>query len=211
MIAPACPRSPLSSLGYEWAGVQNMAYLLADAEDLAREAMRLMEEQEKPIVEVLCELAPPLVHFPDNLSSDNLTGYYDEFMAPTHRRRLAPLQAAGIKIVPHLNGTVRGLPPKLSPAGFDGVEALTPQPVGDLTPAEIRAVAGRDDLILWGGVPGALFPKTYTWDVMRRHIENVLAAWDGQPFVLGVADQVPPDGDITFCTKIAELLRVQIS
>ena len=29
-----------------------------------------MEDQEGPILDAVCELAPPLVHFPDNLSSD---------------------------------------------------------------------------------------------------------------------------------------------
>jgi hypothetical protein len=101
---------------------------------------------------------------------------------------------------------VRGLLPKLAEVGFDAVEALTPSPAGDLSPSEMRDVAGSSRLALWGGVPGVMFAPPYTWAEMRVHAERTLAAWRGTPFVLGVADQVPPDGDITFCRKIADLI-----
>jgi hypothetical protein len=40
---------------------------------------------------------------------------------------------------------------------------------------------------------------------MRKHVLKVLEAWKGQRFVLGVADQVPPNGDISFVKRISEL------
>jgi hypothetical protein len=78
--------------------------------------------------------------------------------------------------------------------------------VGDADFAEMRKLAGNDNVILWGGVPGAMFAPPYTWDDMEAHIEKLLEAWGGTPFIIGVADQVPPDGDITFCRKIAEMI-----
>ncbi len=201
------PRSPLAAFCYEWAGVENMVYLMMDAPEKVEQALRLMAEQEAPILDAVCELAPPLVHFPDNLSSDNLTGYYDRYLAPTHKSRIEKLHRAGVKCAVHLDGTVAGLLPKLVASGFDAVEALTPQPAGDITVGEMADLAGSEAVILWGGVPGAMFAPPYTWEDMQRHVEKVLDCWDGRPFVLGVADQVPPDGDIDFCRKIAELVR----
>ena len=200
------PRSPFSAMAYEWAGIQNLVFLVQDHGDRLRQALDRMEAQEAPILDAVCELAPPLVHFPDNLSSDNLSGYYDRYLGPVHRSRLGKLHAAGVKAAVHLDGTVRGLLPKLARAGFDAVEALTPQPFGDLTPAEMDRLAGRSDLILWGGVPGALFPAPTDWNQMRQHVESLLADWSGRPFVMGVADQVPPDGEINFCRQIAGLV-----
>ncbi len=201
------PRSPLCALAYEWVGIEALTFLLLDEPDRVARAMALLEAQEAPVLEAVCEAAPPLVHFPDNLSSDNLTGFYDEYLAPTHRRRLSKLHAAGVKAAVHLDGTVAGLLPKLVASGFDAVEALTPQPAGDLDVAAMRALAGNEQVILWGGVPGVMFAPPYTWDDMRRHVERVLEIWQGQRFVLGVADQVPPDGDIAFVNRIAEMLH----
>ena len=201
----ALPRSPLPALAYEWAGLQNMVMLLLDHPNKVARALDLMEQQERPILEAVCELAPPLVHFPDNLSSENLTGYYDDHMRARHQHRLDRLHSAGTKAAVHLDGTVLGLLPKLVDAGFDAVEALTPDPAGDITVDEMAAIAGSDEVILWGGAPGAMFAAPYTWDDMERHVEQVFEAWGDRPFVLGVADQVPPDGDIEYCRLISSM------
>ncbi len=200
------PRSPLASLFVEWAGVENATYLIMDCPDKVAEIFRLMEEQEGPVIEAVCLLAPPLVHFADNLTSDNFTSLYDDYMAGAHQRRIERLHAAGIKCAVHLDGTVRGLLPKLVRSGFDAIEALTPKPAGDLEMEEILDLADSDTLILWGGVPGVMFAPPYTWEQMKAHVQRLLACWGDQPFIMGVADQVPPDGDIEFCHKIAELV-----
>jgi hypothetical protein len=200
------PRSPLPALAYEWAGLQNMVMLMYDCKDRVRQALALMAKQEAPILDAVCELAPPLVHFPDNLSSDNLTGYYDEHMRERHQQRLQQLHAVGAKAAVHLDGSVRGLLPKLIDVGFDAIEALTPQPAGDLTVNEMAEIPGSADVILWGGAPGVMFASPYTWEELRRHVDHVLETWSKRPFVLGVADQVPPDGDIEFCHKIHDML-----
>jgi hypothetical protein len=127
-------------------------------------------------------------------------------MGPAHRRRIERLHAAGIRCAVHLDGTVRGLLPKLAAAGFDAIEAVTPQPAGDLDVGEMRAVAADDRIILWGGVPGVMFAPPFTWRDMEVHVAHVLESWRGQRCILGVADQVPPDGDIAFCRKIAEMV-----
>jgi len=201
------PRSPLSALACEWAGIEALAFLILDEPERVRRVLALLENQETRVLDAICELAPPLVHFPDNLSSDNLTGLYDDYLGPFHRRRLAKLHAAGVKAAVHLDGAVAGLLPKLMDAGFDAVEALTPKPAGDLSVDEMAALTAGPPGILWGGVPGVMFAPPFTWEQMSRHVDHVLAAWENRPFVLGVADQVPPDGEIEFCRDIAERIR----
>ena len=203
----ALPRSPLSALFTEWAGVQNGIYLMFDCKELITDILNLLEEQEKVVLDAACKIAPDLIHFTDNLNSETYTGFFDEFMASRYRRRLDKLHSANVKAAVHLDGTMSGLLPKLAEVGFDAIEALTPKPVGDISVEEIRRVACNDRVILWGGVPGALFAPPYTWDDMERHVEGVLKAWQGQHFVLGVADQVPPNGDIVMVKKISEIIR----
>ncbi len=204
----ALPRSPLSALFTEWIGVENGTYLIFDCKELVTEILNLLEEQEKPILDAVCEIAPEVVHFTDNLNSETYTGFFDEFMAPRYKRRLEQLHSANVKAAVHLDGTVRGLLPKLAEVGFDAVEALTPKPAGDLEVEQMRPVCENKNVVLWGGVPGVLFPQRHCeWDKMKEHVEKVLDAWQGQPFVLGVADQVPPDGDITRVKKISDLVR----
>jgi hypothetical protein len=202
----ALPRSPLPSFLYEWTGIQNGIYLLADEPAAVMRLLGMMEEQEQPVLDAVCSLAPPLVHFADNLSSDNMTGYYERYMAHPYAHRLERLHQAGVRCAVHLDGTIGGLLPPLIHSGFDAIEALTPLPAGDLSLDAIRQLAAGSDVILWGGVPGVMFAPPYTWDDMRQHVLNLLDAWQGTRFIVGVADQVPPDGDISYCRLISDLL-----
>ena len=200
------PRSPLPAFIHEWAGVQNGTYMLFDYPDLVAEVLKRFEEQEQPIIEAVCRAGLPLVHYPDNLTSTQFTGLFARYMLGPYRRRLERMQAAGVASAVHLDGTVRGLLPKLAAVGLEAVEALTPQPVGDVGLAEMRSVAGNDRVILWGGLPGAMFVHPYTWDDMRGQLETLLREWQGGPFVVGVADQVPPNGDIDMCRRVSEMV-----
>jgi len=199
-------RSPLAALFVEWAGVESATYLLMDCPEKVGRLLQMMESQEATVIEAVCRLAPPVVHFPDNLTSESLAGFYDRYMAEPHRRRIDRLHAAGVRCAVHLDGTVRGLLPKLVRSGFDAIEALTPQPAGDVALEAMRDLAGSPAVILWGGVPGVMFAPPYRWPQMKAHVERLLEAWRDQPFLLGVADQVPPNGDIDFCRRIAELV-----
>ena len=205
--AIAMPRSPFSALAVEWCGMENFVYLLIDHPDLTKEILGLFELQEKPIIEAICKASPPLVHFADNLTSEFYTPFFDDYMAGPYQKRLDALHSANVKCAVHLDGTVRGLLPKLAAVGFDAVEAITPIPAGDVPIEEMRKLANNDNVILWGGMPGTMFCEPYTWPDVERHIDKVLQSWAGQRFILGVADQVPANGDIEICRKISRMVK----
>jgi hypothetical protein len=201
----ALPRSPLSAFLYEWAGVVNGTYLILDYPEMIHEIFSLMREQEEPVLDAVCRLRPPLVHFAENLSSDTMAGFYLQYMEEIHRYRLEKLHASGIACAVHLDGVVRGLLPSLASIGFDAIEALTPEPGGDMRVEDMRSVCGSDSVILWGGVPGILFAPPYTRSDIETHVKKVLEVWKGTPFILGVADQIPANGNIEYCRLIADL------
>ena len=56
-------------------------------------------------------------------------------------------------------------------------------------------------------MPGVMFAPPFTWRDMEKHVRRLLDAWRGTRFIVGVADQVPPDGDIDYCRRITELVH----
>jgi hypothetical protein len=52
-----------------------------------------------------------------------------------------------------------------------------------------------------------MFAPPFTWEQMRAHVTHLLECWRGTRFVVGVADQVPPNGKIEFVEKIAEVIK----
>jgi len=52
-----------------------------------------------------------------------------------------------------------------------------------------------------------MFSPPWEWDDLRADLQRGLAAWRGTPFILGIADQLPPDGNIDFVPRIARYLE----
>ncbi|NLG52324.1 MAG: hypothetical protein GX552_19635, partial [Chloroflexi bacterium] len=107
----------------------------------------------------------------------------------------------------HMDGTLRGLLSRVGAAGFDVIEAVTPQPVGDMSMSELRALAGPGP-ILWGGLPGIYFTALVSDAEFERLVREVLEVMVADKrMVLGVADQVPPDGLRSRVAQVVELVE----
>jgi hypothetical protein len=204
----AAPRSPLPGLMTDWCGVLNTIYLIEDERAAVEDTLAVMAAVNDPAFEIIARGPAELIHFCDNLDSGNYGLLFERYMQADYRRRLDRLHAAGRYAVVHLDGMVRGLLPRLAACGFDGVESLTPLPVGDVAIAELRALAGNPRTILWGGIPGAMFAPPWKPDDVRAQTLALLDAHgrDGR-LIVGSADQIPPDGDIRLCRLIADTIE----
>ena len=159
-------------------------YLIADEPAAVADTLAIIDRANDAAFD--CVMAGPaeLLHFCDNLDSGNCASYFETHMAEYYRRRLGQLHAAGKVAAVHLDGAVRGLLPRLAACGFDGIESITPAPVGDVEIEDLRRVAGNEQTILW-----------------------LDALWPAGRLVVASADQVPPDGDVDFCRVVAETIE----
>lgn len=199
------PRSPLSQMLAQWTGVTNLAYLLADAREEVEATLEALARAADGPWEAILATDAPYVEMGDNLSGEVVTRWFERYQFDYYVRRVEQCHAAGKKLGTHLDGTVRGLLPVLVKTGLDFVEAITPKPCGDVAIEEIRDLAGPD-IILFGGIPGAMFAPPFTADDMRRHVEKIIEVhWPTGKWILGVGDQVPPNGDLDLVTLVGEL------
>ena len=94
----------------------------------------------------------------------------------------------------HMDGTLAGLLRQQASVGFTVLEALTPHPVGDIRIEDFKRWMGDSESIAWGGIPGSYFTANVSDNEFDRHVKHVLSVMITKPkYVLGVADQVPPD------------------
>jgi uroporphyrinogen-III decarboxylase len=108
----------------------------------------------------------------------------------------------------HIDGTLRGLLQQEASVGFSVLEALTPHPVGDLKFEELAGYIGDSKSIIWGGIPGVYFTECVSEAEFEKHVKHVLSVMIKEPrYVLGVADQVPPDGLESRVRRVAELVE----
>jgi len=201
------PRSPVSQMLAQWTGATNLTFLLADAPQQTTATLSALARAADAAYEIIVGCDTPFVELPDNLSGEVVTRLFERHQFDYYLRRVEQLHAAGKKVGTHLDGTVRGILPLLVRTGLDFIEAITPQPTGDVAIEDLRDLAGPD-VVLFGGMPGAMFAPPFTRDDVRKHVASVIEHhWEQGRFILGVADQVPPDADMGLLPMIGELCR----
>jgi hypothetical protein len=143
---------------------------------------------------------------PENLSSEVVgASYYKRHMQPYERKWISRIRLAGKHSFIHMDGTLKGLLKHVAGTGFDVIEAVTPYPSGDIPMAEAMDMV-EGDTILWGGLPGIVFTPAVTEADFEQHVISMIRLMKRSPrYVLGVADQVPPDGLIERVARVAEL------
>jgi hypothetical protein len=128
-------------------------------------------------------------------------------MRAYHEKWTTRIAEAGKFSCVHLDGTLRGLLGRIATAGFTFIEAMTPAPAGDLAIEDWAAVLGDSPTVMWGGLPGIYFTPQIPDDAFDRHVRRVLDVMRMETrYVLGVADQVPPDGLESRVRWVAEIV-----
>ncbi|MBT3318861.1 MAG: hypothetical protein HN389_03700 [Clostridia bacterium] len=185
--------SPLQKLLARWAGVATTVELFAKDMDGFEKILADMQKTEDKPFEIICNSNAQYVEFAENLSSE-ITGrmFFDMFNAEYYSQRTRQLHNAGKYVGIHIDGTLSPCLSMLKGCGFDAAEAVTPAPVGDIEIEDLRAAAG--DIVIIGGLPGALFTAQYSDAFFDSHLLRLLQAFENDSkFIVGVADQVPPD------------------
>ena len=199
------PRSPISQMLAQWTGVTNLTYLAADSPTELELTLTALGRAADGAYEAVLGCDTPFVELPDNLTGEVVTRLFERYQFDYYLRRIEPLHAAGKIVGVHLDGTMRGILPLLVKTGLDFIESITPKPIGDVAVEDLRDLAGPN-IILFGGIPGAMLAPPFTADDIRRQVELVIEHhWQRGRFILGVADQVPPDGDMNLVRLIGDL------
>jgi hypothetical protein len=202
------PRSPFMDLVTGICGLERLVFLLADHEEEMRALLAAMERLAGRCAEIAVSSPAECLMIPENLSSEMIGDrYYREWLQPFEARWIARIRAAGKRSFIHMDGTLRGLLRAVAGTGFDVLEALTPVPSGDMTWQEVSA-AVPPGTTAWGGLPGIVFTPLVSDADFERHVIETLTVMKTRPgSVLGVADQVPPNGTGERVRRVRELVE----
>jgi len=200
------PRSPFMEMATTYVGLIHLVYLLNDAPEQMAEIFSLLESRHDQAAEIAVNAPADCVMIPENLSSEAVGAkYYKQYLRPYEQRWIERIRQAGKYSFIHMDGTLKGLLRLVAETGFDVIEAVTPSPSGDISMAEAMQLAG-DHVILWGGLPGVIFTPAVSQADFEQHTIAVIRLMKQRPaYVLGVADQVPPDGLLERVAQVADL------
>jgi uroporphyrinogen-III decarboxylase len=204
------PKSPFMHLVALEAGIEAVTLMALMDPDGFAGLMATMEAAFDKAARIAVDSPAEVLMIPENLSSEMIgPGFFEQYMRSYQEKWIREIRKAGKHSFIHIDGTLRGLIREEASTGFTVLEALTPKPAGDMDFSEIAPWIGNSSTILWGGIPGVMFTNHVSDEDFDRHVERILSIMKHEPrFVLGVADQVPPDGLEKRVTRVAELVEL---
>lgn len=184
------PKSTYQALAQIWMKFENFIYALADYPDEVEATMQAIDESYDPLYEQLTGYGDvKIVNFGENIHSSLLSPrYFERYLIPFFEKRVNQLKQAGIYTHVHIDGYFRSLLPYLSDLPFDGYEALTPSPQGDVSLEEIKEHIG--DKVLLDGIPAVFFMPQYPREELMRSVKRIVALFHPR-LVLGISDELP--------------------
>lgn len=185
--------SGMGHLLHYWMGVEQTIFAAADMPDVLSAAVTEMNANLLHCIDLLCASPAEVVIMGDNFSSDvQPPRFFRRWSAEFYREAFRRLRAAGKYTAVHVDGRLSGLLREFASLGADAIDAVTPAPMGDLTPRQCREEAGPA-LILSGGVPPSVWIEPATDNDFRRAVLEWLELRKFSPRLVAAAgDQVPP-------------------
>lgn len=203
------PKSPFMHLVALEAGIAAVTFTEAAAPEEFAETLATMRSAFDRAARIAVESPAEVLMIPENLSSEMIgRRLFEKHMRAYQEEWVAAIARAGKHSFIHMDGTLRGLLREEASTGVNVIEAMTPYPVGDLPIEQWAVQADNPRTVLWGGVPGVYFTPKVSDEEFDRHVRTVLAVMRSRPrYVLGVADQVPPDCLESRVRRVGELVE----
>ena len=188
------PKSPYQAMAIVWMKFEHFIYALADYTAEVEETFKVIDESyDQLYAEIAASRKPKIVNFGENMHEQFLsTRYFERYLIPFYEKRSSQLRKAGMYTHIHIDGYFHSLLKYLKHLPFDGYEALTPRPQGDVSLEEIKEHIG--DKVLLDGIPAVMFLPTFSREELMQTTERVVNLFHPR-LVLGISDEVPEGAD----------------
>lgn len=201
-------RSPFMSLILYYIGITNTINFIMDYPKLFDEVIKILEYKSDEASELTVDSPADFIYVGENLSSDVVgKNFYEKYLRPYEEKWNKRIKKKGKYSFIHMDGYLKGLLKEVSTAGFSVIEAMTPEPVGDLKVSEFRDYV-KNDTVCWGGIPGLLFTPLISNEDFEKFVTEVIKIMVREPrYVLGIADQLPPNGIVDRVKRVSDLVE----
>jgi len=201
-------RSPYMSLITEYMGFERTIINLKRYPNEMEDLMNFIADSQDDMYDTLCKSPIKILNFGENIDC-NLSPprYFEKYLIPYYEKRVKQFHRKGKYCHIHIDGSLQSLLPYLEGLPFDGLEALTAKPQGDVTLEDLQNSIGNK--ILLDGIPSVLFLPQYSFKFVKEYTYKVLEMFSPN-LILGVSDELPPNADFRKLLMIASIVKKYI-
>lgn len=205
VISTFLPRSPYQKCILEYLGFKQTQVFLRRYPREMEEFLNFLNMMEDKLYMDFCRTSIKIFNFGENIDA-NLTPphMFQKYCIPYYEKRVKQLHQAGKYCHVHIDGDFKDILPFLHDLPFDGIEALTFKPQGDVEIQEAKNAIGNK--ILLDGVPSILFLPQYSNEYVKDYTKKIIETFSPH-LILGISDEMPPNGDIRKVEIISKIIQ----
>ena len=200
------PRINMQSLFIDLMGVEEAIYATYDYPETVNAYFKVLSESHERLINVINPSPIEVINFGDNVHAGMLPPeLFKKYALPEYQKRNELLHKAAKFTSSHWDGDTKALLPFARECGFDGIEAVTPKPQGDVTLEEVRKAFG-DNLFLLDGIAAILFEDSYPLEVLEKQAKEVIELF-APKLILGISDEISSLGSIERIRFVGDIVR----
>jgi hypothetical protein len=189
-----------------YSGLLDANYLLYDYPAAVETYLDACDRRDDRLFDAALQLPHKIYNLGDHPTNDfTPPPILKRYLLPRWQRLSARIGAAGRFVHSHWDGPSRLILPFLQDSGLHGVEALTPEPMADMTLEQIKTAVG-DKMVCLDLIPAIFFLEQYSLPFVLDFTKRVIDMFAPR-LILGVSDELPPFGQIEKIEAISQLLR----
>ncbi|NIA15020.1 MAG: hypothetical protein GWP08_13185 [Nitrospiraceae bacterium] len=199
------PRMNVQSLYLEKMGIQEGIMAIYEYPEAVEEYFEALEVCHDRLIDIINACPIDIINFGENVHSSTLPpDLFERYHLPACQRRCERLHEAGKFVHSHWDGDCGPLLRYAQETGLDGIEAITPQPQGDVTLDQVKDALG-DTMFLVDGLPAVYFDDTYDEQVLIDCTHRLIDLFAPR-LVLGISDEISSTGDIERVRTVGEIV-----
>ncbi|MDP6117615.1 MAG: uroporphyrinogen decarboxylase family protein [Planctomycetota bacterium] len=209
VILEPCPCIPFIQFGKTDTGWETGLYMWFDHRKAVDEVIEAYAELFLEEIRLTVEHSPAeIIHFGDNMDQLMVSPeIFTHYAAPFYKRAAEIIHSAGKLLEVHWCGRTGKLLPLLPDTGVNVVEAVVTEPMSELAVEDaLKSLSGQ--VVMQGGLPSVLMCKEGgSREDLQRYVQHILKdIHPTQSFVLGMADNVPPNADFERVRIVSDLV-----
>jgi hypothetical protein len=206
-LVPVLNRTPFQCLLLDGLGEMAMFYALHDSPGRVERLMALMDEVNSHTLQCLNDFQVPYIEFCENVDVSMANPrLFSQYLLPAYQRYAEILHSQGKKFGAHLDGNLQGLVPLIAESGLDVCESFTPAPQTACA-LEDAWHGWQNGPLIWGGIPSCFLEERTSEAEFHSRVDETLALIGNRPVVLGIADAVMPDNQISRLNWLVERIE----
>ena len=188
-----------------WSGLLSAYYLKTDHPAEMDTYMEATWDRDEREMEELFKLPCRLFNLGDHTTNEfTPPPTLEKYCLPRWQRISKKIGDHNGFVHSHWDGNSRHILKYLKPSGLHAVEALTPEPMGDMTLEMIKEAVG-DELVVLDLIPAIFFLPEYPKDKLLEFTDRVIDMF-APKLILGVSDEISQRGEIDRIEAISELV-----